>query len=130
MSHKIEFLTVEDVQLIHSRLIEQYGGESSIRSQKLLEAAIATPQATFDGDFLHTDLFEMAASYAYHISQNQPFMDGNKRTGLLAALIFLDLNQITLNRPSANLYNIMIEIADGKSNKSDLATLFRELVEH
>lgn len=85
------------------------------------------PRATFDGRFVHDDLFAMAAAYAFHIAQNQPFVDGNKRTGLAAALVFLDLNGVTVADPEGKLYNAMIEIADKRLDKEGLAALFREL---
>ncbi len=129
MNNDIEFITVEDALLIHALLIEQYGGASGIRNHKLLKAAVAAPQSTFDGSFLYTDMFEMVATYAFHISQNQPFFDGNKRTGLLTALIFLDLNGISLNRSTVDLYNIMIDIAEGRKDKDDLTALLQSLAQ-
>ena len=69
----------------------------------------------------------MAAAYAFHIAQNQPFVDGNKRTGLLAALVFLDLNAHSIDQPSDRLYQAMIDIAEHRLDKEGLAELFREL---
>jgi len=122
-----EFLTVAEVIHVHSLLIERYGGAAGIRDHSILEAAVAAPRATFDQKFLHTDLFEMAAAYAFHISQNQPFVDGNKRTGLLAALVFLDINGISTIGASPKLYETMIAIAESRRRKGDLASLLREL---
>lgn len=85
------------------------------------------PRATFDGQFVHEDLFAMAAAYAFHIAQNQPFVDGNKRTGLAAALVFLDLNGVTIADPEGKLYTAMIEIAEKRLDKDGLAALLREL---
>ncbi len=86
------FLDVEDVLLIHEEQLGEYGGSAGVRDPELLESAVAMPRATVGGSFAHEDHFAMAAAYAFHIAQNQPFLDGNKRTGLLAALVFLDLN--------------------------------------
>ncbi len=69
----------------------------------------------------------MAAAYAFHIAQNQPFLDGNKRTGLVAALVFLDLNGITVLDPQERLYIAMIAIAERRMDKQGLAELLREL---
>ena len=88
------FLTLVEVVTILQDQITRYGGEYGIRDMGLLSSAIAVPQATFAGERLHTDLFEMAAAYAFHICQNHPFLDGNKRVGLAAALVFLDLNGV------------------------------------
>jgi death on curing protein len=69
----------------------------------------------------------MAAAYAFHIAQNQPFFDGNKRTGLVSALVFLDLNEITVLDPQEKLYDAMIAIAERRMDKDGLAELLRGL---
>ena len=82
------FLDLERVLRTPVSLIEHYGGAAGVREVGLLHSAIAMPQASFGGEFLHKDLFEMAAAYLYHIVQNHPFVDGNKRT-VACAIIFL-----------------------------------------
>lgn len=91
------FLTREEVLLIHADQIQKYGGDSALRDSGLLESALAQPQAAFEGQWLCKSLVEMAAAYLYHIVQNHPFLDGNKRTGTVAALVFLELNGLELN---------------------------------
>ena len=91
-----DFLTPKDVLQIHEEQIDAYGGIHGLRDSGLLESAVATPQASFGGEFLHQDLFEMAAAYAFHISENQPFLDGNKRTALTTAIVFLYNNEIRI----------------------------------
>ncbi|MBZ0266251.1 Fic family protein [bacterium] len=125
MSPDPEFLTVEDVLAIHHSQMKRYGGRPDIRDQKLLESAIGMPQAMFDGKFLHQDFFSMAAAYAFHISQNQPFIDGNKRTGLITALVFLDINNIQVWEENHEFHSAMIAIADGKLSKQEFADLLR-----
>lgn len=88
---------------------------------------MAVSQASFGEAYLHEDLAHMAAAYAFHIAQNQPFLDGNKRTGLVAALVFLDLNGITVLDPQERLYDAMIAIAERRTDKDGLAELLREL---
>ena len=88
----MEFLSVEDVLLLHADQVNLYGGDHGVRDPGLLESAVAQARASFGGEYLHTDILEMAAAYLYHIVQSHPFVDGNKRTGLIAALAFLDLN--------------------------------------
>jgi len=79
------------------------------------------------GVYFHADLFTMAAAYAFHICKNHPFIDGNKRTALVCALVFLELNGITLEDPRGILYNAMMDIASGKSDKYRLAAILRRL---
>jgi len=122
-----EFLLVEDVLFLHERQLSRYGGSPGVRDMGLLESAVATPQATFDGEFLHKDSFTMAAAYAFHIAENQPFVDGNKRTGLAAALVFLDLNGTQIADPQGNLYEAMLALADHSLDKNGLADLLRRL---
>lgn len=123
----LHFLTLDDVLMIHEMQLNAFGGASGIRDQGLLESAIQMPQASFGGNYVHTTVFEMAAAYAFHIAQNQPFVDGNKRAGLASALVFLDINAIELNDPDEKLYDAMIAIAEKRFNKSDLAKLIEEL---
>ena len=77
-----EFLRVDDVLELHRDQIERYGGDPGIRDRGLIEAAVAMPRQSFGGQFLHVDLFEMAAAYAFHLAGSQAFLDGNKRVGL------------------------------------------------
>jgi death-on-curing protein len=123
-----EFLTVEDVIQIHDEQLATYGGAAGIRDQALLESAVGVPQASFGEAYLHEDPSHMAAAYAFHIAQNQPFLDGNKRTGLVAALVFLDLNGVTILDPQEKLYDAMIAIAERRMDKDGLAALLRELI--
>ena len=123
----ILFLDVDDIIGLHGLQLPRFGGAEGIRDRGLLESAVAQPQAGVDGQFLHPDFFLMAAAYAFHIAQNQPFVDGNKRTGLLAALVFLDLNAHSIDQPSDRLYQAMIDIAEHRLDKEGLAELFREL---
>lgn len=76
-----EFLDVEDVVELHRLELEGFSGADGIRDLAGLESAVGMPRAAFGGEFLHADIFEMAAAYAFHIAQNQPFVNGNKRTG-------------------------------------------------
>ena len=78
------FLAVEDVLYLHTNQIDLYGGDHGVRDINLLDSAIAQPQAAFGGNHLHAFPFEMAAAYMFHIVQNHPFVDGNKRTGAVA----------------------------------------------
>jgi death-on-curing protein len=82
------FLTLDEVLEIHEQQIELYGGSHGVRDMNLLESALGVPQATFGGEYLHPTVGAMAAAYLFHITQNHPFFDGNKRTGANAAITF------------------------------------------
>ncbi|GAW91341.1 type II toxin-antitoxin system death-on-curing family toxin [Calderihabitans maritimus] len=123
----IRFLTLAEVIEIHWDQIRRYGGQFGIRNIKLLQSAIAMPEATFDGQFLHPDIYEMAAAYAYHICKNHPFVDGNKRSALVCALVFLELNGVSLEDPEGVLYATMMDVASGKLDKQGLAKVLRRL---
>lgn len=114
------FLDVDDVLLIHEEQLARYGGSAGLRDTGLLESAVAMPRATAGGEFAHQDLFAMAAAYAFHIAQNQPFIDGNKRTGLLAAIVFLNLNGVAITDPNGRLYDGMVAVADRRVDKPGL----------
>ena len=112
---------------IHTDQIQRYGGQAGLRDLALLESAIGQPEASFAGEWLHPDRYEMAAAYAYHLCQNHPFIDGNKRTALATALVFLELNNIAILDPRRRLKNAMIRIASGKMRKEEFAKLLRKL---
>ena len=79
------FLTFDEILEIQEDQIRRYGGVGGVSDGKLLSSAIAQPQATFGGVFLHSNLFAMAAAYLFHICQNHCFVDGNKRTAAVDA---------------------------------------------
>lgn len=116
-----------DVVRIHVDQIERHGGPSGIRDLGFLQSAIAMPQASFDGEWLHRDLYEMAAAYAFHLSRNHAFIDGNKRTALACALVFLEISGISIQDTEERLYQTMNEVASGDLNKLGLAQVFQEL---
>jgi death-on-curing protein len=122
-----DFPSLDEVVSLHDQQLARYGGAAGLRDAGSLASAVATPQASFGGEFLHVDLFHMAAAYAFHIAENQPFVDGNKRTGLLAALVFLDMNGIHVADPATRLYDAMLDIAAHRLDKVGLAGLLREL---
>jgi death on curing protein len=96
-----------------------------VRDWGLLRSAIAMPAATVGGQFLHTDLYEMAAAYLFHIVQNHPFIDGNKRVGAVAADVFLMLNEAKLIASNDQYAELVLVTARGEMNKSAIAEFFR-----
>lgn len=121
------FLTLAEVLKIHKIQIELFGGDYGLRDLRLLESAVLLPQSRFGGKFLHASVFEMAAAYAYHISENHPFLDGNKRTGLAAALVFLEMNGIAVDDPEGRLFDAMMKIAGRQMDKKSLGKLLENL---
>lgn len=119
------FLGLDEVVEIHSDQIKRYGGHSGIRDIELLKSAIAMPAASFGGDYLHTDIYEMAAAYLYHIVRNHPFIDGNKRTGAVASVVFLMMNGIEINADEDNFEKTVLSAAEGKIDKAVIARFFR-----
>lgn len=107
----IRFLTLAEIAAIHNNQIELYGGKGGIRDVSLLSSAAAVPESSFDGKYIHDDIFEMAAAYAFHICRDHPFIDGNKRTALAAALVFLDFNGVEIEDKKDFLYNAIMNTA-------------------
>ena len=121
------FLDLEHVLRIHRSMIERYGGQEGIRDPGMLHSAIAVPQASFGGEYLHPDLYEMAAAYLYHIIQNHPFLDGNKRTGATAAIVFLAINGMKVKAEEEGLVDITLRVASGLAGKKDAAAFLRSI---
>lgn len=94
----------------------------------LLQSAIAQPRASFGGAFKHADLFAMAAAYLFHIVQNHPFFDGNKRTGAAAAIVFLALNDVEIDNDEDGLVELTLSVARGEAGKDQIAAFFRDRV--
>ena len=121
------FLTLAEVIEVHHDQMARYGGHGGVRDTGLLESALAQPEASFAGEWLHRDLHDMAAAYAYHLCQNHPFFDGNKRTALACALTFLELNDVSVRDPNGLLKAAMLRTASGQMDKPALASLLRRL---
>ena len=119
------FLTKEYVTAIHADQINKYGGGPGLRDVGLLESALAQPRATFGGEWLHPTLFDMAAAYLFHLVENHPFLDGNKRVGTATAIVFLELNQIEINVDEAELADFVLQVAQGRIDKQTIADFFR-----
>lgn len=120
------FLGLDEVIEIHSNQIARYGGSPGIRDIELLQSAIAMPAAGYSGDYLHADICEMAAAYLFHIIRNHPFVDGNKRTGAVAALVFLIMNGFELHASEDSFEAMVRLVAEGKMDKAKAASFFRK----
>jgi death-on-curing protein len=123
---KPRFLTLEDVLFLHEDRIARYGGTLGVRDIGLLQSALGMPSATFSGALLHESLPHMAAAYLFHIAKNHPFLDGNKRTALAAAIAFLEINGWSLEADPDELIETVLGVAAGTISKSALAVFFEE----
>ncbi len=126
---RIIFLSLAEIVEIHSDQIKRYGGREGIRDMDLLGSAVAMPYAYFHCGFLHNDIYEMAAAYAFHICQNHPFFDGNKRTALASAIVFLEMNGISISDHEGKLYDAMMSLASENIGKEEFARILRNLKE-
>jgi death-on-curing protein len=118
---QIYFLNLEDVLEIHTDQINRYGGKSGLRDQNLLLSAIAQPHSTYDGQYLHKTLHDKAAAYLFHICQNHPFIDGNKRVAIVSALMFLAMNALPIDYDETALEKLTFSVAQGKTKKEKIA---------
>ncbi|HEX4264129.1 MAG TPA: type II toxin-antitoxin system death-on-curing family toxin [Verrucomicrobiae bacterium] len=121
------FLELDEVFRIHSRSLAEHGGSDGVRDRGLVESALASARNTFH--YAPGDLFDVAASYAFHLSEAQAFIDGNKRTAVVAAMVFLARNGVYVRPSPWELYLAMIDVAAKKKTKADLADIFRKRIE-
>ena len=127
MEQEPYFLTREQIDTIHRDQIEGWGGLHGLRSDDALESAIAQPQNVYC--YGGGDLYEIAAAYAFHIAESQAYLDGNKRTGVQAAVDFLEVNGIdTSPLPEVATYEAMIRVANHQLDRSGLAVFLREVL--
>ena len=126
MSPEPVFLTFAEIIEIHDYQISHFGGAAGVRDIELLKSAIGMPSATFGGEFLHPSVIEMAAAYLYHLVENHPFVDGNKRVGAMAALIFLDLNGYDFDASDADFTAVVLKVASGEMMKSEISMFLRQ----
>ena len=124
-----KFLEIADVLDIHQILIEQLGGMFGVRDEGLLESALSQPKASFFGELLHPTIHEQAAAILYHLAKNHPFLDGNKRTAYGAMETFLRLNGYNLALSNEEIYNMVIQVAQGEMSKEELTSLLEQHIQ-
>ncbi len=115
------FLTLAEVVSIHQDQISRYGGAPGIRDIKGLLSALAMAAMGGDDQYYHHGLVDMASAYLFHIIQNHPFVDGNKRVGVVAALVFLHMNGVEVDIPEKTLEDLAMAVAHGNSSKREVA---------
>lgn len=121
-----QFLTLAEILEIHHDQIVRYGGSLELRDAGLLEAARAMPEQSFGGQYLHPELPAMAAAYLFHLVKNHPFVDGNKRVGAAAAVVFLNLNDLCLNCTQDEYYALTLGVADSSISKEAATAFFQK----
>ena len=122
----IQYIPEELVLTIHADLLQRYGGQPGPRDRGLLESALAQPRMTFGGKEVHKTLFEKAAAYGYHVCNNHPFIDGNKRVAFVLMDVFLQKNSWEITAAEEETYSMMISFASGKLSKRQLASWLKE----
>jgi len=121
-------LTVEVVREIHVEALERFGGLDGVRDENLLVSAVLAPQSTFGGQSPYGDIVEIAAAYLFYLCQNHPFLDGNKRTAMMAAIVFLRLNGIEPAPDSDDWENLLLDVAASKLDRDATTRRLRKLL--
>ena len=121
-------LNVAIVNEIHEEAIAQFGGINGIRDQALLESAISATQASSAGVSPFTDVIDVAGAYLFYLCSNHPYLDGNKRVGLGACLVFLQLNGFTPAPDSDDWENLTLAVAAGVLAREEVTERLRVLV--
>lgn len=122
----MKYIAAEQVLFIHARIIDESGGAHGIRDLGLLKSAIGRPQATFDGRELYTDIFHKAAALMESLISNRPFIDGNKRTSIASAAIFMLRNGFRLRSGQHEIEHLTLDMALKKTFPDDAAAWIRQ----
>lgn len=120
-------LSVEIVREIHREVLAAFGGPEGVRDQGLLESAVAAPRASIAGESPFADLVEVAAAYLFYLCRNHPFVDGNKRTAMTAAIVFLRLNGIEPSSDGADWEALVVDVASSRLDREQATLRFRKL---
>jgi len=118
------FVSLAQVMRAHRTSLELHGGIDGVRDQGAVESALASAVNTWN--YGGGDAYDVAAAYAFHLAESQAFLDGNKRTAITTALVFLALNGLYAKPDQDELYNAMIAIARREMDKAGLAAVLRK----
>ncbi len=129
VQQKPVFLTLKEVMDIHDAMVKRYGGRRGIRDSALLESALTMPRSGIVGQYLHADLYEMAAAYLFHFCRNRPFHSANDRTAVVAALVFLRMNGLGVAGSPQELADLVSGVVQQKAGKEIIAWFFRSHAE-
>ena len=121
-------LTIEIVREIHWQAVKIFGGLHGIRDEALLASAVFAPQSSFGGKSPYVNLVDIAAAYLFYLGRNHPFLDGNKRTAMAAAVVFLRLNGFDPAADSDDWERLVLDVASGKIDREQTTGWLRKLV--
>jgi death-on-curing protein len=122
----VKYLSAEQVLFIHSRLIDTTGGLHGVRDTGLLQSAVERPKATFERKDLYKDVFHKAAALMEFLTNNHPFIDGNKRTAITSSALFLRFNGYILKASQKNLEKFTLKMATNKASFKDAVEWFKK----
>jgi death-on-curing protein len=121
-------LSIDIVREIHAEAIRKFGGLNGVRDENLLASAVLTPQSSFGGKSPYADIVEVAAAYLFYLCKNHPFLDGNKRTAMMAAIVYLRLNEIEPQPDSSKWEDLMLDVAGSTIDRDATTRRLRSLV--
>lgn len=127
MIEEVEWVEFDVVLAYHNRQIAEHGGTEGLRDEGLLRSALARPE-NLNAYGENVDLAALAASYAFGIAKNHPFLDGNKRTALVVSVAFLNLNRFDFDVRAEETYSKFLGLAEGTLSEEELANWYRELI--
>jgi death on curing protein len=116
----MRYLTLGEVVTLHRAVVAETGGAQGIRDLGALESALAQPRATFDGADLYPTEIDKAATLAFGLAMNHPFVDGNKRIAHAAMAVFLDLNRKAIEASVDEQERLMLDLAAGQLSREQL----------
>jgi len=125
-STTIIFLTIHQALFIHDRAVKRFGGSHGVRDIGLVESAVARPQATFGGKYLYKSIFDKAAALLQSLLKNHPFVDGNKRTALSSAALFLRKNRYKLTNAHKEEVEFAIRVDNGNLTVEQISKWLKE----
>ncbi len=125
----MRYLKVDEVLLIHERILDKFGGAKGLRDWGLLDSAVQRPRTTFEGSELYPNIFTKAAALGHSLTLNQPFVDGNKRTAWEAMKRFLGENGALLRSSGENVVDLMLQIGDKRLDVREIAEWLKQRTE-
>ena len=125
----MRYLDVEDIEILHTEVIERIGGSEGIRDRGALESAVAQPEMSFEGEDFYPSIEEKATALCFSIVMNHPFIDGNKRVGHAAMLMFLRMNGFQLRGDAKDHETTILGVAAGELDREDLLAWVKRHIE-
>jgi len=125
----MRYLKVDEVLLIHERILDKSGGARGLRDWGLLDSAVQRPRATFEGSELYPNVFAKAAALGHSLTLNQPFVDGNKRTAWEAMKRFLGENDLLLRSSGSDIVDMILQIGDKRLDVREIAEWLKQRAE-